>query len=50
MITVRHFIIKPTSPFCPVGEYILRAVENAVAPLGYHPEVKLESYLFEEGG
>ncbi|WP_029552030.1 metal-sulfur cluster assembly factor [Thermocrinis jamiesonii] len=41
--------ITPTSPFCPVGEYLLRAVEAKIASLGYIADVKLENYLFKEG-
>jgi|UniRef100_A0A7C2ZHR4 metal-sulfur cluster biosynthetic enzyme len=34
-------VIKPTSPFCPVSGYLIKAVEEAVESLGYKPHVSL---------
>ena len=42
-------VIKPTSPFCPVGNYLIQAVKEKVKELGYDAEVELEGYLFGEG-
>lgn len=39
-------VIKPTSPFCPVGSYLLQAVKEKVEGLGYKADVELEGYLF----
>ncbi|MFN3711870.1 MAG: metal-sulfur cluster assembly factor [Alishewanella aestuarii] len=39
-------VLKPTSPFCPVGGYLLEAVEELIRSMGYKPNVKLEGYLF----
>ncbi|MFN7065891.1 MAG: metal-sulfur cluster assembly factor [Aquificaceae bacterium] len=39
-------VIKPTSPFCPMGSYILEAVKSLLESMGYKPKVKLEDYLF----
>ncbi|MEJ5339801.1 MAG: iron-sulfur cluster assembly protein [Aquificaceae bacterium] len=39
-------VIKPTSPFCPVGGYLLQAVKEKVEALGYSVDVELEGYLF----
>ncbi|MCS7285126.1 MAG: iron-sulfur cluster assembly protein [Hydrogenobacter thermophilus] len=40
--------IKPTSPFCPVGEYLLKAVKDIITSIGYEADVKLEDYAFGE--
>ena len=42
-------VIKPTSPFCPVGNYLIQAVKEKVRELGYEADVELEGYLFGEG-
>ncbi len=42
-------VIKPTSPFCPVGNYLIQAVKEKVKELGYDADVELEGYLFGEG-
>ena len=42
-------VIKPTSPFCPVGNYLIQAVKEKVKELGYEADVELEGYLFGEG-
>lgn len=39
-------VIKPTSPFCPVGGYLLEAVKSLLESMGYKPTVELEGYLF----
>ena len=39
-------VIKPTSPFCPVGSFLLQAVKEKVKALGYEAQVELEGYLF----
>lgn len=39
-------LIKPTSPFCPVGNYLLQAVKDTLEAMGYKPTVELENYLF----
>ncbi|MFN3813441.1 MAG: metal-sulfur cluster assembly factor [Aquificaceae bacterium] len=39
-------VIRPTSPFCPVGGYLLQAVEDVLESMGYKPTVELEGYLF----
>ncbi|MFN3471724.1 MAG: iron-sulfur cluster assembly protein [Aquificaceae bacterium] len=36
-----RIVIRPTSPFCPVSDYLVKAVEEAVESLGYKPEVSL---------
>lgn len=43
-------VIKPTSPFCPVGNYLLEAVKGLLESMGYKPTVELEGYLFGGGG
>ncbi|MEZ0361061.1 MAG: iron-sulfur cluster assembly protein [Hydrogenobacter sp.] len=42
-------VIKPTSPFCPVGNFLLQAVKEKVEELGYKAHVELEGYLFGGG-
>ncbi len=42
-------VIKPTSTFCPVGNYLIQAVKEKVKELGYDADVELEGYLFGEG-
>ncbi len=39
-------VIKPTSPFCPVGGYLMQAVKEKVESLGYSADVELEGYIF----
>ena len=38
-------VIKPTSPFCPVGNYLIQAVKEKVKELGHDAEVELEGYI-----
>lgn len=44
-----RIVIKPTSPFCPVGSFLLQAVKEKVEGLGYKAHVELEGYLFGGG-
>ncbi|SNZ13607.1 metal-sulfur cluster assembly factor [Hydrogenobacter hydrogenophilus] len=41
-------VIKPTSPFCPVGNYLLKAVEEVINSMGFSADVKLQDYAFGE--